>query len=63
MSKFYIFEGAKQLPCTTRKILNTDGQNLYLKCKYFVTKHVRCGFDAVGNFLISELLETGKIYL
>ena len=48
---------------TTRKLLNTDGQNLSLKCKYSVTKHARDGFDAVGNFFVSKLLETDKIYL
>jgi hypothetical protein len=48
---------------TTRKLLNTDGQNMSLKCKYFVIKHARDGFYAVGNFLISELLEPDKIYL
>jgi hypothetical protein len=48
---------------TTRKILNTDGQNLSLKCKYSATKQARDGFDSVDNFLVSELLETDKIYL
>jgi hypothetical protein len=48
---------------TTRKLLNTDGQNMSLKCKYSVTKHAKDGFDAVGNFLVSELLQTDKIYL
>jgi hypothetical protein len=33
------------------------------KCKYSVTKHDRDGFDAVGDFPVSELLETDKIYL
>jgi hypothetical protein len=48
---------------TTRKLLNTDGQNMSLKCKNSVTKHAGDGFDAVGNFLVSKLLETDKIYL
>jgi uncharacterized protein YxeA len=48
---------------TIRKNLNIDGQNLSLKRKYSVTKYARDGFDAVGNFLVSELLETDKIYL
>jgi hypothetical protein len=47
----------------TRKILNINGQNLSLKCKYSITKHARDEFDVVGNFLVSNRLETDKIYL
>ncbi|CAJ2648268.1 unnamed protein product [Trifolium pratense] len=51
---------------TTRKILNTDGRNLSLKCKNSVTKHVRDrigdGFNSVVNFLVSKLLETDFIF-
>jgi hypothetical protein len=64
----FVFSPSKKfllllVPHTTRKILNTGGQNLPLKCKYSVIKHARDGFDAVGSFLVSGLLETDKIYL
>jgi hypothetical protein len=56
----------KRMRGTTRKILNSDGQILSLKCKYFVTKlvrdKIRDRFDYVVNFFVSKLPETNFIF-